>query len=289
MEHRFGGRWTAEKLSVLKEYLQQYVLALKNKSFRLHYVDAFAGSGSYSQKGGDATKRKGSASIAMGVPGFHHLHFIEKGSRRCQQLRKMVAGHDGAEIFVLEGDANRHLRELCRRTDWKSSRAVLFLDPYGMQVDWETLEVVARTGAIDIWYLFPLSGVTRQLTLRESNMDADKKRSLDRVLGTAQWREAFYNTDPAPDLFGGTEVNRHADSDAIVKWVTQRLGGIFPLVVGPEILRRGGKGRADGGPPLFALYFLASSRSDAAKSVAGRIARGVLTKLRREVHGIGLK
>jgi three-Cys-motif partner protein len=287
MQHRFGGRWTAEKLSVLQDYLKQYVQALKWKNFTLHYVDAFAGSGSFAPKGGDTREQKGSALIAMGVPGFHHLHFIEKGSRRCQHLRKLVADHEGADIVVLEGDANRHLRELCSDTNWKSSRAVLFLDPYGMQVDWETLEAVASTGAIDVWYLFPLSGVTRQLTLRESNMDMDKKKSLDRVLGTDAWREAFYDTNPAPDLFGDTSVNRHADSEAIVKWVSARLGQIFPLVVGPEVLRRGSKGRADGGPPLFALYFLASSRSEKAKDVAGRIARGVLKKLRRDVHGVG--
>jgi hypothetical protein len=33
---------------------------------------------------------------------------------------------------------------------------VLFLDPYGMQVDWTTIEAIARTKAIDLRVLFPL-------------------------------------------------------------------------------------------------------------------------------------
>ena len=41
-------------------------------------------------------------------------------------------------------------QDLCHK-DWSSHRAVLFLDPYGMQVEWTTIEAIARTGAIDLW------------------------------------------------------------------------------------------------------------------------------------------
>lgn len=286
MQHRFGGRWTAEKLRVLKDYLTQYVVALKRQNFKLHYIDAFAGSGSFVPTVGELQEFQGSAQIAMGVDGFHALHFIEMKPAHCLQLRILAASHKGGTVVVLEGDANNHLRSLCEATDWRSNRAVLFLDPYGMQVDWGTLEIVARTGAIDVWYLFPLSGVTRQLTLRESNMDADKIRSLDRVFGTREWREAFYDTNPAPDLFGDASVNRHADSDSIVAWLTARLRETFPVVVGPEVQRRGSRGRAEGGPPLFALYFLASSRSKAGQRLAGDIAKGVLKKLRNDMRKV---
>ena len=30
----------------------------------------------------------------------------------------------------------------------------LFLDPYGMQVEWATIESIAHTQAIDLWLLF---------------------------------------------------------------------------------------------------------------------------------------
>ncbi|MDX1417453.1 MAG: hypothetical protein R3293_24830 [Candidatus Promineifilaceae bacterium] len=41
----FGGDWTEEKLSRIKEYLGQYTTALKNQPFRTAYIDAFAGTG----------------------------------------------------------------------------------------------------------------------------------------------------------------------------------------------------------------------------------------------------
>ena len=41
----WGGEWTDEKLGVLRGFLEAYLAALKNKPFRLGYVDAFAGAG----------------------------------------------------------------------------------------------------------------------------------------------------------------------------------------------------------------------------------------------------
>jgi three-Cys-motif partner protein len=46
------------------------------------------------------------------------------------------------------------MRKICDN-DWRSHRAVLFLDPYGMQVEWQTIEAIAKTAAIDLWLLFP--------------------------------------------------------------------------------------------------------------------------------------
>lgn len=282
-QHRFGGNWTAAKLSALRDYLDRYTQVLRGKGFTLHYIDAFAGSGSFVPRRGGA-EHVGSAQIALEMPDFAHYHFIEMKPRRCERLLELAAQRGKShQVDVVPGDANDYLAALCAKPIWRGSRAVVFLDPYGMQVEWATLESIARTGAIDVWYLFPLSGVTRQLTRAESKMDADKRRALDRVLGTDEWRDAFYEEHRIGDLFGGAApVERHADSDGIADWVTRRLKEIFPVVVGPEILRRGHEGRASGGPPLFALYFLASTKQRGAQELARRIASGVLKKLKRE-------
>ena len=41
----YGGPWTIEKLNILETYLDAYTTALKNTSFQLMYIDAFAGTG----------------------------------------------------------------------------------------------------------------------------------------------------------------------------------------------------------------------------------------------------
>lgn len=282
-QHKFGGHWTEAKLAVLKHYLGAFSTALKGKGFQLRYIDAFAGSGKFVPIRGDGQERLGSAQIALAVSGFHRYHFIEMKPRRCRALREMAEAAPEKGIEVHEGDANRHLADICRNTGWRGTRAVLFLDPYGMQVEWKTLETVARTGAIDVWYLFPLSGVTRQLALNQDKLDEDKRRSLDRVLGTPDWRDAFYAEVPTGDLFGAAPaVERHADSLVIEKWVTARLRTLFPLVEGPLVLRLGRHGKLDSGPPLFGLYFLAANKSPAAQRAAKSIATDILGRLRKQ-------
>ena len=56
---------------------------------------------------------------------------------------------------ILNEDANTAVQRICASTNWHNNRAVLFLDPYGMQVSWETLAAVAATKAIDLWMLYP--------------------------------------------------------------------------------------------------------------------------------------
>ena len=46
----FGGRWTEEKLEILRKYLQAYNTALKNQPFKRVYIDAFAGTGYRKQR-----------------------------------------------------------------------------------------------------------------------------------------------------------------------------------------------------------------------------------------------
>ena len=53
-------------------------------------------------------------------------------------------------------EANAYLKSWCGETDWRRTRAVIFLDPYGMQVEWSLVEQIARTHGVDLWLLFPL-------------------------------------------------------------------------------------------------------------------------------------
>jgi three-Cys-motif partner protein len=87
---------------------------------------------------------------------FEKYIFIERSAERCLELEKMKQEFPelAADIDVRQGDANEVIQQLCAPIDgWKSRRAVLFLDPYGMQVDWETIQNVAATKAIDLWLL----------------------------------------------------------------------------------------------------------------------------------------
>jgi three-Cys-motif partner protein len=175
IDHEFGSQDTDLKLSVIEEYLKTYTKALRGKWPALWYIDAFAGTGSRTQRvaarGGDlfdeavpaqVEQRRGSARIALDVtPPFDRLVFMEQNPRHCRALRELKAQYPGRDIDIVEGDANELIREQISWDGWKRTRAVMFFDPYGMTVDWTTLEAIAHTRAIDVWYLFSLSGLYR--------------------------------------------------------------------------------------------------------------------------------
>ena len=127
----------------------------------------------------------GSARLALRTePRFDRYIFIERSQERCAQLEllKQEFPDLAQDIQIRHGDANTEIEDLCAK-DWNSHRAVLCLDPYGMQ-DWTTIEAIARTRAIDLWVLFPLGiGVNRLLT-KSGAIPESWRRRLNLLLGT---------------------------------------------------------------------------------------------------------
>jgi three-Cys-motif partner protein len=125
---------------------------------------------------------------------------------------------------VQTSDANQAVHGFCAGTDWSKTRAIMFLDPFGNQVNWETIQVIASTRAIDLWYLFPAHlGVNRQIAA-SGIMEDTKAASLDRVLGTSEWRDEFLERKESVDLFEliGCSVGRWTSAPA--RYIASRPG-----------------------------------------------------------------
>ena len=151
---RFGGSWTEQKLEILRRYLDAYTTALKNQSFQLTYVDAFAGAGAYSTPGDDYKEfnelRRGSTQLALEIDNkpFDRLIFIELAPERVESLRGLRDRHPDRGIFVVQGDANNEIPAFCNSMNW-NDRAVVFLDPFKTEVSWTTVAAIAETKKID--------------------------------------------------------------------------------------------------------------------------------------------
>jgi len=291
--HAFGGEWTEDKLDCLGKYLAEYRrIFIKNERaryFKTWYVDAFAGTGSRSIQDPSARPeplfegdyedpesqgyRDGSAMIALGLDSpFDRYLFIEKSKARLKELKEEI-GKRYKELLARcefsSGDANAALRDWSVRRDWKKERAVVFLDPYGMQVEWETITTLAATKAIDLWYLFPLGvGVARLLT-RDGIIDEDWRRRLDLVFGTNDWKARFYGTKIQPSLFGDQETMvRAAGEEKIQEFVEERLRTCFARVAKGLVLRNSKSS------PLYLLCFAAANERSAPTAL--RIAQWIL-------------
>lgn len=286
---QFGGDWTTEKLLRVQKYLVAYTNALKNQPFRLVYMDAFAGTGYRNiksienqqelmfpdQAGEDAEAfHAGSARIALVTnPRFAEYCFIEQSSAKCAELEKLKTEFPdkARDIHIFNEDANVALMRLCN-TSWKNRRGVLFLDPFGMNVSWETIEAIARTEAIDMWYLFPLGvGVNRLLT-KNGVIPTAWQQKLDNIFGCAEWKNEFYQTEVQQGLLWDEEVTtKTGDFQQIADFFVERLETIFPGVIKKPLPLYNAKKN-----PLYLLCFACGNKRGApiALRIAGHILKG---------------
>lgn len=281
-EHSFGGIWTRIKLEALERYLVAFNTALSKRNFTRIYIDAFAGTGRCDiTVDGEKSSINGSARRALATdPPFHKFCFIELRSKKLAALKALETEYPDKCIEVIRDDANAALKALCEKYPWRDERAVLFLDPFGMHVEWTTLQAIAKTGAIDVWYLFPYSGLYRQAAKNADAMDSGKEESITRLLGTDEWRKVFYAPKRQSSLFGGDDGDeREADHHEMLKYVSQRLKVLFPAVAEPRILYQAGDSKNPSGAPLFALYFAASNPSPGAYGLAMKIAKDIINAL----------
>ncbi|WP_428031398.1 three-Cys-motif partner protein TcmP [Ancylobacter sp.] len=288
VDHHFGGAHTDDKLDRLRAYLTAFSIALKDQGFVRVYIDAFAGSGGraevlpalplFGDKHAEpqVVSVPGSARIALDVdPPFDVLVLIEADRERHAALEALKRLYPSRKIECHQGEANDAVRRLCTRLPWRGSsaipkgmRGVLFLDPYGMEVEWSTVEAVAKTRSIDVWYFFPLMGLYRQAPREIIALTADKAERLTRTLGTDEWRKAWYGTPNGPTtLFDdpATAV-RTADVNAIEAFIGDRLKAIFKGAVLSPMRIYNGRGH-----PIASLFFAVSNPNSNAVKLATRI------------------
>ena len=303
---QFGGPWTEHKLECVKKYLCAYTTIMAKQPFRFAYIDAFAGTGYRElEQDGDTESamlpgfdspevigfQQGSARNALEVePPFEKYVFIEKSANRYVELvelkKEFLLKQEFTEnsIKCVHGDANQYLRDLCRPgMNWRFHRAVLFLDPFGMQMEWETIQAIARTKAIDLWILFPIGAVNRLLK-NDGEIHAPNRERLDLFFGETDWFEGFYQLAEQISLFNpeeqiafySQEEHWQKTSDIfkkIERYFIKRLQSVFARVAPKPLWLRNSKN-----VPLYLLCFAAGNPRGAPTAV--KIAEHILNGMR---------
>lgn len=288
--HQFGGSWTEKKLGALSAYLNAWInIFTKNRRatyFTKIYLDAFAGTGSFTpaqKEGAEPTLEDrevseylaGSTTVALSVPiGFDKYIFVERRPSYVEALQNLKSTYPerADKIEIYRDDANDFITRWVAETDWKKNRAVVFLDPYGMQIDWSTVEKLRRTNAVDLWVLIPVGiAVMRMLTNKGIPPDSWSEK-LTRFFGSDEWKEEFYKGDDQPDFFDDPKVKKVATVTKITDYVVARLEGLFgeKAVAAPMFLYN------DRGTLLYIFCFAASNEKGA--PIAVRIANSIIGK-----------
>jgi len=249
------GPWAQEKLAKLSKYLHAYATILakqkeKGKFEGFVYVDAFAGAGRARLRSADDPSDTGSRLFDFGDPGpedvdarqlldgsprvalgiepeFTACVFLERNQKRIAQLEKLKAEFKSRRITIEHGDCNEYLCEkLVKRADWRRWRAVVFLDPFGMQVPWSTLEALGSTGGIEIILNLPIGMAIQRLLKRTGSFTDDERRKLDAYFGDSSWYPLLY--EEGTDLFGERRVAKQVTAEGrLLAWYRDRLTRAF--------------------------------------------------------------
>lgn len=271
-------KWTEQKLDCLEQYLEAYEKVMKNQNFKLLYIDAFAGSGYRTIKNeetsiGIGNFLKGSPRIALEKTNiFGKYIFIEKDKETFNKLKKLEDDFPEKNIDFQNTDANEYIKIICNDINWKNNRAVLFLDPFAMEVNWETLKIIAKTDGIDAWILFPAMAVNRLLP-RSGNILSPHENKLNMLFGSNIWEQCYKEKEQLELFNNDKQLEKSADFEEIKSLYLQRLKEIFAGVAYNPLPLLNSKNSI-----LFYLFFVVSNPDRKAQRIALRIAQYILSK-----------
>ncbi len=247
---------TEKKLKALENYMTSYLSVMSKQSFETIYIDAFAGSGELPFNAATGLFKdeiasedfvQGSALRALGLERkFSKYVFIEKSRAKLDELKEKLSGYNNLSdrVEFIQGDASVEVKRLCPYLKNANVRALVFLDPFGNQVDWDLLSSLAETKHVDLWYLFPaMLGVYRQIGNANAKVTDEQNASMTRLFGPHDWRRAFIERTEVNDLFGSTEVSKKiADVEDITRFKIKCLKTIFEGGVSDKWLPLGRNG-----------------------------------------------
>lgn len=177
-------RWVRKKLNLLSKYLPAYTIII-SKNFsgtQFYYIDAFAGSGKDKIKStGEVIN--GSPLISLNVgPSFTNHVFIESNDEFYDALTKRVHKHSkSGSTQVLHDDCNECIEKVLKGIP-AYAPIFAFLDPYGLELSWSTVEKLAKRRHVDFLITF--------MTMAVQRCAFNKKTwgAVDNFYGITTWR-----------------------------------------------------------------------------------------------------
>jgi three-Cys-motif partner protein len=285
-QNEWGGVWTEKKLDAFAKYVSAYLTIMKKQpQWKTIYFDGFAGSGERKNKcktpiyqGLFITEKedklyKGAAERVLTLPNnlsFDFHYFIDSNEESLRKLEKRLVPLQITKANPFQyrsGDCNQWLFELSNAMKQHKNNyaSLVLLDPFGMQINWESIESLRDTRT-DIWILIPTGVIVNRLLDKSCELKHSLKLQSFFGLDEDEIIEYFYQKKTYNSLFGETEIIRKVSSpiEKIAELYTVRLRTIWKYVT-ERPLRLENSKRV----PIF--HFVFASNHPAAEKIAKQI------------------
>lgn len=294
----WGGVWTEEKLDAFEKYVRAYLTIMKKyateNNWKLFYFDAFAGSGSREsipEKVDDDVEvplfsddeieevvnqasYKGAAErvLGIGIDGFSfdYYYFVDKEEKSLQALEKKLKSEfpQKANCMAFEpGDANERLLKLVNYAkSHPKCAALVLLDPFGMQLDWATIQALKNISHIDLWILVPSGVIINRLLTRSGKIICPERMVKSFGMPIDCIQNYFYEKVTEQSLFG--EITRQQKRDNTINRIAQLyldlLSKEFSYVIKEPLVLRNSTNC-----PIF--HFVFASHNETGVKIASEI------------------
>lgn len=286
----WGGKWTEDKLDAFEKYVKAYLKIMNSNRdkycWKLLYFDGFAGSGSrtitvdnnkvekslfaeFNILGEEIDTYKGAAERVLNIEqrGFDSYYFIDIDQDSSNKLKQKLSRYeDSRSLNYITSDANGELHKLADRMHRdKSISSLVLLDPFGMQVDWTSIEKLKDTRT-DLWILIPTGVIVNRLLDRNGELTHIER--LKTFFGKDEdfLREYFYRKRQEQTLFGDINIIEKIEHPImrIAELYIQRLGEIFKHVTSKPLVLYNRRNA-----PIF--HFACASNNETAIKIASQI------------------
>lgn len=288
----WGGQWTEEKLDAFEKYVNAYLTIMNPNREKYHwkliYFDGFAGSGSRNDDSSQAVSElmldlfkdeyideeelntyKGAAERVLGIKqnGFDQYVFVDKNKNSSQQLKNQLEPFaQGRNLVFKTSDANEQVITLAKAMHQnKNLASLILLDPFGMQVDWKSIELLKGTRT-DLWILIPTGVIVNRLLDRKGELTYIDKLTSFFGKDESFLKDYFYKKKTVDTLFGEKEIIEKVKKpiEKIAELYIEQLKTIFEYVTEkPLVLYNSRK------TPIF--HFACASNNSTAIKIASQI------------------
>jgi three-Cys-motif partner protein len=288
----WGGLWTEQKLEAFEKYVKAYLTIMNNNrekfGWKLIYFDGFAGSGSRNEDNDSQPEEcdlipfdeigvssdelapyKGAAERVLNINqrGFDYYYFIDKDVASSYKLKEKLAHFQNDRMLEFRhSDANDEVKKMADAMHQNPKlKSLVLLDPFGMQVNWESIRQLEGTGT-DLWILIPTGVIVNRLLDRKCKLRHIEKLTSFFGKDESFLRSYFYNTRQENTLFGETEIVEKVKEPIkkIAELYIQQMHTIFKYVTEQPLVLYNTTGT-----PIF--HFACASNNQSAIKIAHEI------------------
>jgi len=185
------GPWTAKKLDYLARYIDIFEKAMRGKWSIRNYIDLLSGPGK--------NRIRGTGEILLGSPlvalttlhPFTGYFFVEwLGQAKDALEQRCNDSHFHQRVNIYQGDCNVLVDKVIDslRVSEMQSLNLAFLDPEGLELQWQTVVKLATIKRMDIILYYPEMGLN--LNMQKLYKSGDET-AIDLFFGGPEWRDVY--------------------------------------------------------------------------------------------------